>query len=237
MYARPVEMKDAQAIANIYNYYVVNSIIPEDQEPVTVADVENIINYCNYKKLPFIVGVKGTVPSGKDVQGRPGKNAKIIMPQHDNVIGFACIEYSQVGFSGSNHGLHRFTADVKVYVDHKSTRKGVGSNLMDHLIHILHFAYAFKNGCEFVNPNNDPVYKTGGSGMWHILNFRLPSQKKNDLDLMWISGWLKSKFAFYETARLKSWVRSSKAQGPCKFLDVVILQAEALQAEEIECDF
>jgi L-amino acid N-acyltransferase YncA len=249
IYIRPAEMKDATAIRDIYNYYVLNSIIPEDQYEITIDMAENLIKYAKKEKLPMLVAVHGKFPSTKGtVPLRKGKSRKdgnvhhpepeeVVLPEQEQVIGFASTDYTAFGLSGSAHGLHRYTIDLKLYVDTEYTRKGVGRNLLDHLIHIFHSGYAFKNACRFINQNNDPIYETGGSGLWHMMNFRIPAMKSNDSTFVWVSQWLKSRFMFLEGACLRSWGRTATTQGPARFVDLHIIQCEALQEKDIEMNF
>lgn len=79
IYLRPVEFKDAANLAVIYNHYVMNSTIPEDQEKITAENMSEIIRVIKQEKLPFIVAVKGRMPTPNDAQGRQGSK-KVIMP-------------------------------------------------------------------------------------------------------------------------------------------------------------
>lgn len=51
---RDVNIKDAKDLVNIYNYYVVNSIVTLDLIPFSILDFEEKINSIS-KKFPFIV--------------------------------------------------------------------------------------------------------------------------------------------------------------------------------------
>lgn len=235
MYVRPAELKDAAAIRDIYNYYIRSTIIPEDQTEITLDVAENLVQYAKNQKLPLIVAVQGKLSPIKNVQGRRLQSPKTILPEHETVIGFAGTERSGFGATSSPHGLHRFTIDLKLYVDINYTRKGVGRNLLDHLIHTLYFGYAFKDGCRFINQNNDPVYECGGSGKWHIMNFRIPALKNNDPTLPWVTQWLKNRFMFLPGGVLRSWGRTAVCQGPARFVDLHIVQCEAVQDGDIDC--
>jgi hypothetical protein len=79
VYLRPVEYKDVADLTVIYNHYVMNTNIPEDQEKIAIEDMSEIIRITKAEKLPFIVAVKGRMPTSNDAQGRSGSK-KVIMP-------------------------------------------------------------------------------------------------------------------------------------------------------------
>lgn len=238
MYVRPAELKDAARIRDIYNYYVLNTIITEDQTEITVDVAANLIRYNQENKLPILVAVQGKLPPGNmpssnNTGRRPQPEPrKIILPIQENVIGFASTDRAGFGLSGSV-GLHRYTAELKLYVDIKYTRKGVGRNLLDQLIHILNNGYGYRDVVPFVNFNNDPVYKTQGAGLCHMMHFRIPAERRNDPNLPWLAQWFKNSFKFLPGIVLRSWGRTSVSQGDhSRFVDVHILQAEARMEEE-----
>jgi len=233
MYVRPAQQKDAQDIRKIYNHYVNSSIIPEDQEPISLDDAEALIETAQREKLPFVVAVKGRVPPTHDAQGRARAN-KIILPQVETVLGFAFAERFNYSFSGTSKGRSRGTVTIQLYVDHTSTRKGVGRNTLDQLLHCMATAYTFKNACAWVNPDNDPVHEPNGCGLIHQMIMMVPVLKVDDLDFPWLSKFLYNKFWFKEENRLKSVARSSTRQGTGLMLDIAILQCELLHEGEFD---
>ncbi|MDR1095921.1 MAG: GNAT family N-acetyltransferase, partial [Spirochaetaceae bacterium] len=53
---RPVALQDAEAICAIYNYYVLNTIVTFEEEPVSVAEMETRIkNITKDQDLPWYV--------------------------------------------------------------------------------------------------------------------------------------------------------------------------------------
>jgi len=114
IYIRPAMEKDAAGLAAVYNYYVTNSVVPEDQEAVTEADMVAMIQGARDEQLPFIVAIKGGEPPIADAQGRRGvKN--YILPQFETVVGFALTEIFNFGFSGKRTGRSRATANLQLY--------------------------------------------------------------------------------------------------------------------------
>jgi L-amino acid N-acyltransferase YncA len=233
MYVRPAQQKDAQDIMKIYNYYVLNSIIPEDQQPINLEDAQALIDTAKREKLPFVVAVMGRVPPKHDAQGRT-RSAKVILPQVESVIGFAFAERFNYAFSGSTRGRSRGTVTIQLYVDPNNTRRGVGRNTLDQLLRCMATAYAFKNGCPWINPDNDPVHEPNGCGLVHQMIMMVPVLKKDDPNFPWLSKFLYNKFWFKEENRMKSVARSSVAHGSGRMLDMAVLQSELLHEGEFD---
>lgn len=57
---RPAETADAVAIANIYNYYVVNTVVTFEEEVVPVAEMSRRIEAVRSAGLPWLVAVDRT---------------------------------------------------------------------------------------------------------------------------------------------------------------------------------
>ena len=51
---RPVKFTDAKQISDIYNYYVLNSVVTFDETPFTEADFKERI-FSVFKQYPFLV--------------------------------------------------------------------------------------------------------------------------------------------------------------------------------------
>jgi L-amino acid N-acyltransferase YncA len=233
MYVRPAQQKDAQDIMKIYNHYVATSIIPEDQLPISLEDAKALIDTAQREKLPFVVGVKGRLPPTHDAQGR-SHSTKVILPQIETVLGFAFAERFNYAFSGSTKGRSRGTVTIQLYVNSTNTRKGVGRNTLDHLLHCMATAYTFKNACPWINPASDPIHEPNGCGLIHQMIMMVPVEKKDDPNFPWLSNWLYNKFWFKEENRMKSVARSAVAHNTGRMLDVAVLQCELLHEAEFD---
>lgn len=233
IYLRPADDKDAADLAVIYNHYILKSNIPEDQEKIGTEDALWLIQNARETKLPFIVAVKGREPSFSDAQGRPGASKKAMLPVVEQVVGFAYPERFNYGITAKSTGRSRCTLNLQLYVHPEYTRKGVGRNLLDRLIHCLTSAYAYKNGAPWINPNNDSIQEANGGGMYHQVQFQVPVEKLNDPDIEWVSKFLR-KFWFKKEATLPSVGRSTIQGHFVKFLDLVILQSEIKNELEFE---
>lgn len=238
MYLRPAEEKDVADIAAIYNHYIVSSIIPEDQQKVTPEDMLEVLKITKMDKLPFIVAVKGRAPTFNDAQGRPGSSKKAIMPAVESAIGFSFSERFNYGFAGKWNGRSRATANLQLYVHPDYTRKGVGRNLLDRLIHCITPSYAYRNGCSWINATDNRVNESSGGGLFHQVLFQVPVEPKDDPTIDWLSKFL-FKFYFKENdpkdrKRLKAVCRSPTTGNGAHFLDLAIFQYETLQDGEFD---
>jgi len=218
---RPAQIKDISGITSIYNYYVLNSIIPEDQTPVHEQDMENVLKDAQEQGLPFIVAIKGRVP--------PGDSTK----SAEHVLGFAHTDFLSYGNGGTYMGLSRFTGVIQLYVEPNHTRKGIGRSLMDRILVCSSSTHASKEGYNWISSNikEAVVYcQQGGTHKFHQLLIHRPIEVKDDPDHEWFKQWLHSKFFIEEVAHLKSVARSSSRGTTARMLDVLTFQFEAALA-------
>lgn len=142
-YFRPANETDLKGITDIYNYYALNSIAPEDQAPIAEEDVDFLIKHTRSEKLPIVVAVRGKMPLPSDtkVQNRAGQKGKAPLPQFEAIIGFGYAETYCYGIGGARSGRSRFTANLQFYVHPEYTRKKVGQSLLDRLIQSMAHGY------------------------------------------------------------------------------------------------
>ncbi|CCU75658.1 hypothetical protein BGHDH14_bgh05097 [Blumeria hordei DH14] len=230
MYLRPVEERDSEQIAQIYNRHVAEGNITEDQVFISKDDTMRLFNKNKNDKLPFIVAVAGE-PSELVIS--PNQDSQELHQDtvnSDKIIGFALSERYNYGFSDSVMGRSRYTSILQLFVAHDYQRQGVGRNLLDRLIHTLSTAYAYKKACKFINPHGDRVNECEGSGIWHQVIFHVPVLRQDDPEFPRIKNFLSSRFLFKEVGRTKSTGRSNISRGPANWLDMVIFQLETSQA-------
>jgi L-amino acid N-acyltransferase YncA len=214
-------MKDISGITSIYNHYVLNSIIPEDQTPVHEHDMQIVLKDAQEQGLPFIVAIKGRVPSSGSTKSA------------EHVLGFAHTDFLNYGNGGTHMGLSRFTGVIQLYVEPNHIRKGIGRSLMDRILVCSSSTYASKEGYNWISPNanESAVYgQQGGAHKFHQLLIHRPIEVKDDPDHEWFKQWLHSKFFIEEVARLKSVARSSSRGTTARMLDVLTFQFEAALA-------
>jgi len=101
---RPVDPKDAQAICDIYNYYVVNTAISFEEQPVSVDEMEKRIRDIA-AEYPFLV-----------------------IEEDGNIPGFAYANKYR------DRRAYRHTAEITIYLKNGETGKGLGTELMGCII-------------------------------------------------------------------------------------------------------
>jgi L-amino acid N-acyltransferase YncA len=104
---RSAEPEDAEQIAAIYNYYVMNTVITFEEQEVAVAEMTNRIREIR-TSLPWLVALRG-----------------------EQIIGFA------YAGKWKTRAAYRFSTEVTVYVRKGVERAGVGSALYSQLLPAL----------------------------------------------------------------------------------------------------
>jgi L-amino acid N-acyltransferase YncA len=99
MIIRKVKQIDAEDITAIYNYYIENTIITFEEEPITVEEMASRIESIS-SHYPYLV-----------------------CEENGKVIGYAYATQWKA------RSAYRFSAEDTIYLDHRETGKGVGSKL------------------------------------------------------------------------------------------------------------
>ncbi|HEY7338595.1 MAG TPA: arsinothricin resistance N-acetyltransferase ArsN1 family B [Bryobacteraceae bacterium] len=108
MTIRSAETRDAQAIADIYNFFVSTSIVTFEEETVPASEIARRIEEVQSAELPWLVSDDAGVLSGYAY-------AKPWRPR----------------------SAYRFSVEITVYVDPGRVRHGIGSLLYDRLFPLL----------------------------------------------------------------------------------------------------
>jgi L-amino acid N-acyltransferase YncA len=108
---RPVALRDAAAVARIYNYYVAETIVTFEEDAVAVDEMERRIQEVAAASLPWLVAEQG-----------------------GEVRGYA------YATGWKRRRGYRFSVEVTVYLDRSSARRGIGSRLYAELIPALRAA-------------------------------------------------------------------------------------------------
>ncbi|MCT4688100.1 GNAT family N-acetyltransferase [Vallitalea sp.] len=101
---RDVKLSDAQAICNIYNYYVENTIVTFEEENVTVEDMTDKIKYITDKYCFIVYEDKG------------------------KVVGYAYVS------KWRGRSAYRFCVESSIYLDKDYNGRGIGTILYKELI-------------------------------------------------------------------------------------------------------
>jgi phosphinothricin acetyltransferase len=101
---RKVNLKDASQIQEIYNYYILNSIVNFEENPVSIDKMKEIITDISSKFL------------------------WIIYEENKKILGYAYATY----WKGRSGYLH--SAETTIYLKHGESKKGIGTILYKELI-------------------------------------------------------------------------------------------------------
>ena len=107
---REVEQSDAQQIANIYNYYIQNTVITFEEQLVSAEDIQDRID--KIKQAGHIW---------------------LVVEIDEQIVGYA---YSA---PWRDRSAYRFASEVSVYLSNKSQGNGLGSLLYQTLFEQLKF--------------------------------------------------------------------------------------------------
>ncbi|KFZ02844.1 hypothetical protein V502_11453 [Pseudogymnoascus sp. VKM F-4520 (FW-2644)] len=215
IHVRPAEMKDVPGITAIYNQWVLNSFIPEDQQPVTEENIKSVFEAALKGSYPFIVAIRGDPPVGSRVA------------RSNEVVGFAMVERC-LGFGGASNGRSRSTATIQFYVHQECLRHGIGGHLLDQLLRrVSRLHVPFSDRDIWFNPNRDALYEQIPN-RFHQIVVNRPMDRPNDPDFMWFDAFMK-KYKIWESHRTLSVARKPPTtSGPsATFLDIVTYQHEA----------
>lgn len=217
IHVRPAEMRDVHGITTIYNQWVSNSFIPEDQKEVSEENLKAVLEAARKDYYPFIVAIRGGIPVGT------------LAEESEEVVGFATIERC-LGFSGAIGGRSRSGAVVQLYVHQECLKHGIGGHLLDQLMRrISRLHVPFTSRDVWVNPKRDPLYGQVSTRFHQVVVHR-PMDRPTDADFMWFDAFMK-KYKIFESHRALSVARKPPPKsGPrslATFLDIVTYQHEA----------
>lgn len=218
IHVRPAVVKDALGITLIYNQWVSNSFIPEDQEEISIENTKSALEASHKESYPFIVAVRGDAPLAGHTAGS------------EEIVGFAMAEGCS-GFGGRFNGRSRSTASIQLYVHQDCLRGGIGSHLLDQLLRrVSRLFVPYTDRRVWVNPDNDPLYEQTPKRFHQILVHR-PLDRPSDPDFAWFDAFM-TKHRFFESHRALSIARKTHPKnGPsglgATYLDVVTYQHEA----------
>jgi len=105
---RPATLADAEAIARIYNYYIQNSVITFEEEPLSVQDMAARLTETRGLSLPWLVA---------ETDGA--------------VVGYA---YAR---KWRPRSAYRFSVETTIYLERGHEGRGIGKMLYSQLLPIL----------------------------------------------------------------------------------------------------
>jgi phosphinothricin acetyltransferase len=132
---RAAESSDSDTLAEIYNHYVLGTVVTFEENPISGAEMEQRIGAVRSSTLPWLVAEK---------DGR--------------VVGYA---YASPWRTRS---AYRFSVEVTVYLAEDCARCGIGSMLYGELLSILHGlgAHAVMGGIALPNDASVALHQKFG---------------------------------------------------------------------------
>ena len=101
---RRVDPKDASAICDIYNHYVINTVISFEEQPVSVIEME------------------------KRIRDTVARYPWLVLEEGEEIIGYAYANKFR------ERSAYRFSSEVSIYLKTGRTGKGLGTLLFSRLI-------------------------------------------------------------------------------------------------------
>ncbi|KAF2845677.1 hypothetical protein T440DRAFT_407371 [Plenodomus tracheiphilus IPT5] len=145
VYIRPVQPADVRGIAEIYNYYIDNSIYANEFDGRTEDQIRRRISVVTSAGLPFLVAV---------AKGNQPKN-------HVNYIAEKIVGFISLDDYVDQSSMFRFTFDMELYVHPGFVQKRIAKCLLDKLLDLANTGYAIRGGYDY--KNEFEYLKTGPS--------------------------------------------------------------------------
>ncbi|MCJ1462049.1 hypothetical protein MMC07_000649 [Pseudocyphellaria aurata] len=179
-YIRSADEKDLKQISEIYNYYVLHSVVAIESEPLTEQQWRGRWIDATESNYAFLVAVQMN-PKGTS---------------SETVCGFA---YSDD--FGDDRSAWRYTCELQCYVGNWTLRTGIGKSLVDRMMSALDPTYVVRAGAKLEGIET-PIRDEGcGVRVIHKVVINI-SHSAKDLDtLEWQKQWL-AKFQFAHAVTL-----------------------------------
>lgn len=105
---RPAIASDGEALARVYNYYIDNTVVTFEEEPVSAAIMTNRVTEVQSASLPWLVAELDGV-----------------------VVGYAYAGKWKV------RAAYRYSVETTIYLEHGRGGQGIGTRLYSELLSIL----------------------------------------------------------------------------------------------------
>jgi phosphinothricin acetyltransferase len=105
---RPVEDKDADAVTQIYNHYITDTVVTFEEEPIVSTEMRRRFEEVATASLPWLVAERG-----------------------GTLVGYAYATTWRV------RRAYRFSTEVTIYLAPAQERRGIGSMLYTELLGLL----------------------------------------------------------------------------------------------------
>jgi L-amino acid N-acyltransferase YncA len=105
---RPAAPGDCEAIARIYNHYILNTVVTFEEQAIAASDVAQRLKAVTAASLPWLVSQRA-----------------------GEIVGYA------YAGKWNTRSAYRYSVECTVYLDQSATGRGLGSELYDALFPIL----------------------------------------------------------------------------------------------------
>lgn len=174
IYIRPAVASDMRQITEIYNHYVLNSVVASERNELTEAQWQVRWRDSTGENFAFLVAV---LKSGN-------QGGRLRRDNAETIVGFAYAE----DFSESGN-MYRFTCELQFWVHPQHLRLGIGKTLVDRMLPALDNGYCCRQATDFVADN--PIeYDGGGLRTIARILISIPYDHTDTKDLTWQKKWL-----------------------------------------------
>lgn len=189
IYLRIAMASDDRQIADIYNYYVVNTVQAAELRPRPVAVMYTRRALAENNDHKCIVAVEKTNGWKKSGGARGGPT---LLSMEEKIVGFAMAD----DFTASD-SMYRYTAEMELFVHPEYVRKGVGSALLDRMVFLLDLDHKISTSADWREKTVDLV-NPGSIRYTKNITMSIPFVFEEDDERMrWIEAWLNS-FGFHK---------------------------------------
>lgn len=186
IYIRPAEGRDMKQIAELYNHYIVHSVVTAEIEPLSEQQWRARWTEATQSNYAFLVAVQ--------LSGKGGGNNR--RSKQETICGFAYADDF-----GDADNTYRYSCELQCYVGNWTLRMGVGRSLMDRILAALDPVYPVRGGARFEG-GADPIrYDGGGVRVISKVVISLLYPAKEEAHLKWQKEWL-AKFKFEHVSTL-----------------------------------
>ncbi|KAF2431587.1 hypothetical protein EJ08DRAFT_733254 [Tothia fuscella] len=192
IYLRPATPGDLRQMLEIYNWYAENTTHVPEMVPLKDTDMLVRLNNVEARSLPAIVAVT------KSNTKLPKGTRPTLQTTQEKIVGFSYADDHE-----DRRSLHRYCAELEIYVHHEYLHKGVGKSLLDRMIWLLDPQYKSRDLVEWrVNPD-DVAWNYAGSRRVINTVFAFPIYNSDDkVRITWMSRWLEQ-FGFAKKCELE----------------------------------
>ncbi|KAI9754589.1 MAG: hypothetical protein M1835_000888 [Candelina submexicana] len=170
IYLRPASMADFKQIAELYKYYIQNTVHVPEREVSSETTLRYRYEAIRGRGFPWLVAVEPIM-----IQRR----------RYEKIVGFGHID----DYSDSKSS-YRYTAELEFYVHHQHLRLGIGKCLMDKLMCCLDPTYMPRGGYIFDAGEDDNKYREGGMRVISKVLINFPFDHKDDKTVKWLGDWM-----------------------------------------------